>query len=99
MFTSVHQNLSLASDMSDAMEDHIGHFSSYIGHFTYQMINNVTGHRTLCPTSSATISDIQDETSDMSDVSDGFWVTLCPMKPFCKNANSCYNTRNAHVDL
>ena len=59
--------------MSDAMEVHIGHLSSYIGHFTYQMIDNVTGHRTLCPTSSATMSDIQDETSD---VSDGFWVTL-----------------------
>ena len=62
--------------MSDAMAVHIGHLSSYVGHFAYQMINNVTGHRTLCPTSSATMSDIQDETSDMSDVSGGFWVTL-----------------------
>ena len=62
--------------MSDAMAVHIGHLSSYFGHFTYQMMNNVTGHRTLCPTSSATMSDIQDETSDMSDVSGVFWVTL-----------------------
>ena len=58
--------------MSDTMEVHIGHLSSYIGHFTYQMIDNVTGHRTLCLTSSATMSDNQDEKSDMSDVSDGF---------------------------
>ena len=72
--SSVHQRLSLASDiMSVAMEVHIGLLSSYIGHFTYQMINNVTGHQTLCSTSSATMSDIQDEKSDMSD---GFWVTL-----------------------
>ena len=48
--SSVHQKLSLASDIvSEAMRVHIGHLSSYIGHFTYQMINNVTGHRT-CPT-------------------------------------------------
>ena len=32
---SVHQKLSLALDMmSDAMEVHIGHLSSYIGHST-----------------------------------------------------------------
>ena len=38
---SVYQKLSLASDiMSDALEVHIGHLSSYIGHFTYQMLNN-----------------------------------------------------------
>ena len=35
------QNLSLASDItSDTVEIHIGHLSSCIGHFTYQMISN-----------------------------------------------------------
>ena len=45
-FPSVYQKLSLALDiMSDAVEVHIGHFSSYnfIRHFTYQMINNCHG--------------------------------------------------------
>ena len=38
---SVYQKLSLASDiMSDAVEVHFGHLSSYIGHFIYQMIDN-----------------------------------------------------------
>ena len=46
--------------MSDAMEVYIGHLSSYDCHFTYQMVHNVTGHRTLCLTSSATMSDIKD---------------------------------------
>ena len=71
------------------MEVHIGHLSSYFGHFTYQMINTITGHRTLCPTSSATMLDIQDETSDMSDVSDSFWITLHVIQ--AKNGNKCIN--------
>ena len=37
---------------------------------------NPAGQWTICLTSSVTMSDIQNVTSDMSDVSGGFWVTL-----------------------
>ena len=60
--------------MSDAVQVHIGHFSSYIGHNNYKMI--IKSHWTSDIMSSASMSDIQEQTSDMSDVSDGFWVTL-----------------------
>ena len=40
-YISVSQKLSLASDIvSDAVQVHIGHFSSYIGHINHKMIIN-----------------------------------------------------------
>ena len=74
---SVYQKHSVALDiMSDAMEAHIGHLSSYIGHFTYQMINTCHWTSDIMSDVFSNYVDIQDEMSDMSDVSDGFWVTL-----------------------